>query len=241
MDVRFGEFWRRAPYRDKSIKTPGWLYDYPKGFYSGMESAIREARNIFDQIALDATCDIDKVPAWLSVLSADSKNCNQEFRECVREKICNDLRSIRTSLGFSLCAIYCYVMGFMLECAIKSLDVKSACRTLREILFPNGKENMPLFLYDPKTFVASVMNLLEIALVACAEENILFHGFEMTHPKVLKGRLTSGEWMTVMAYCGQCGSEPLIYGVNNVCTHAKKLICSCGFCCQECNSQGISF
>lgn len=99
----------------------------------------------------------------------------------------------------------------------------------------------PLGIYDPLGTIDALIKALSTLWTA---ENGLIHKFRMFKLRsfnILWGKSNPNEnrWTTLIAYCGECGKNPLVLGESKICEH-RSLICpepDCGFCCDKCEKK----
>jgi hypothetical protein len=101
---------------------------------------------------------------------------------------------------------------------------------LREQLFPFGK-SAPLGVFDPSEGVAAFLeSVLELVKAPTALAGI--RSLQLMSPYWLRGRTESGESVTLIANCYDCGAYPLIRGRHSLCPHGTdRLRCENGHCC----------
>lgn len=223
---------------------PGWIFDYPDQQYESRKALCTAARQLLDSFH-EARCSISDLPRWLLGLEPthpiiNTLKLSQHYRIVLR-----DLAALGDGVGIRRSSVYLYSMGFLLEAMLDESDGSLAFHALEDIIFTGSKETKPLGLIDALAYVSSLVNMLRKVHEEAKRQQLKFKAFQMPHPRILKGQLRDGYWMTLIAYCGgwieephkvKCGASPLFFGEHENCPACGRLVCSaCGFCSEGCN------
>lgn len=246
---------------------PGWVFEYPASFYRERPAFIRGISNQVNWLSEHGAENDEICGAQLVLCSEGGLPPNlkllPEKLECI-----SDLREIGRGLGFSRPALFLYVMARFLEAMIECKDVSVLATTLRDCLFicPDllgtkleeeeclsyGRQielgqNNPLGLYDPFSYVFSLINILRLVAEEVKGEDLRLSSFRLPHPSILQGKTEKGTWITLVAYCGgwrkkpfkaKCGNTPLYLGHNQSCSTCGHLVCEkCGYCSKDCPAE----
>lgn len=139
------------------------------------------------------------------------------------------------------------MIGLFLEALAIADDEKAIAHTVESLIFMDEKDESrvnPLGLIDTQYYVSKVIGMLVRIAAESKRKGLRFTAFRMPHPAILKGKLTDGRWISLIAYCGgwlqepvnvKCGKSPLFFGSQEICPVCSHLICSsCGFCSTSC-------
>jgi ferredoxin len=169
-----------------------------------------------------------------------------------------DIRSWFQVGIFAKRTLVLYLMGTVLESAVKGQDPRSALAAvvgaakIQLISTKNagndwhGLESW-LGFCDPLEYVSSFYTMLATLSNALATHRQRFKSFRIRSPYVLHGILEDGTFVSVVAYCGgwisdptnvKCGMAPLVFGSHQTCPECHRLVCEkCGYChsvCRRC-------
>ena len=225
--------------------APGWLLEYPAAHYDSMPDWGDVTRR---WMGVSADLKVD-VPPWIFGLAAsrsptlDGSSIETEFLRSVR-------RHFR-HFGLSRRSIFWFVLVYMLSC---TRDPEAADK-LNDHLFPDGAKDYPLGLFDPRKYVWSLVQTLKQMIES---NRSLFQSVSHLHLSGLGilQAFTGDQWITILAYCGNCGKCPIFLGKSHT-THeherygngscrscpcdSRRLVCDdCGSCSGRCD-QGIRY
>lgn len=231
---------------------PGWFFDFSDEFYSTRSTASQRIRRLlkkikteyaFEKVFSDSCCAPFARAAWLDLIPdrdcIESKRFMPLFAEAVEQ------------LGFNRRSLFVSLMLYALLHFRSSTELK--IDDLEKVIFPthfNDRSDLvkvvPLGLYDPAKFIYSFIQLLKILCKNAKKELTALKSFRLSGPNILRGRQDNGRWITIISYCGgwnlysnvKCGKNPLILGVNKICSDCGRLICdACGFCSKACQGK----
>lgn len=230
-----------APEEEKDLYLPHWVFDLPRGVYTGRDRALaRITPDLFADrwfwgdahkhplaFALMAGLDVTRTPP-LARLEGWKRNL---FRTLLDRRT----RLARApGAGLSLPVLYRSVLQHFLQTTSRRVPVDFSPFGYREILFFDGSglsEFWPAGVFDP----ARTLGGLITALQHLWRRSTTLAGlrlFRLSGRGILEGRADPGDaWRTLVAYCGNCRFEPLVLGSHAPCANCHKLICKeCGFC-----------
>jgi hypothetical protein len=232
---------------------PGWVFEYRPAHYVRRDSAIESITGLLDEGARWGWQN-KGLPGWLSVLTSKPSDALPD-----RSESSELVRSIRSLLRENRCtrpALYLFVMGYIAEAIIQgSADSAHLRQAINSVVFVRGSEAdqsqaaLPLGLEDSQRYIENLVESMLMVMDSLSHEKIVVDSFRLVHPHILQARRLSGEWMTVLAYCGgwksrprvKCGAFPLRLGEHAVCPSCSHLACNkCGFCwagCQLCEER----
>jgi hypothetical protein len=159
------------------------------------------------------------------------------------------LQEAKRNLGVNRRALYLTILCSVLVNAKKNNGDFSP-KIWRQLLFPIGKSRKrhPLGLHDPQAYIAGLLELLIEMWDHNRDELLSFQRFKLSGPNILRGLDQSGNWRTVLAFCGgwqekpvrvKCGKNPLYLGQSKSCYNCGNLICpDCNHCYSECAANG---
>lgn len=226
---------------------PGWAFEYSSDFYRNRTSCIDQIKDVIQAMIRNGV-EPNDFPGWLLALCPAKTPFIESSLSPTKQAILNDLYDLRENVGYSRPALFVYSMAYILEAiAQKNLWHDSALILNRMIFIVDHKQSdgpSPLGLADPLRYVASLFRVFEQVFEKIQEDGIEFSGFKLQHPSILKGKAISGEWVTLLAYCGgwrelpfkvKCGNTPLYFGMHETCISCGHLICDkCGYCAVDC-------
>lgn len=246
MRSRFGELLDlRGIWKPKFVA--GWAFEYPIEHYPGRNSAISTISETLHQCISDGLKPAD-IPRWLLTLTDDSTLVQQLGLNETELRLWADLRSLERTVGLSRPSLYCYVIGYMLEGLTARKSPDKVLHLLSNAIFPDGLASggaRPVGLQDSLEYIGNLLRMLSIVFNEILRRKEVFTTFKITHPHILSGMRSDGNWLTLYAYCGgwrrdpvlvKCGASPLYLGRHKNCLACGHLICSeCGFCSQACS------
>ena len=187
--------------RDWSTFVPGWLLDYPSGHYESMPDwadVTRRWLEIADEIGTD-------VPRWILGLAA-SRLPELQHR-AFKTPVLHTAQQYFLYFGLSRRTVFWFVFVFMFS----HLRSPRAASELIGHLFADGAKDFPLGLSDPRKYVWSLIHTLNQMIETNRDllqsvSHIRLSGFAILQARVV------GQWLTILAYCGNCGKWPIFLG-----------------------------
>ena len=148
-------------------------------------------------------------------------------------KMMNLARRQRHSLPY----VYMSVLWHFVRMISDSQVDWHPARIRRLLYWRQEARQWPLWVYDPKETVSSLIDIQGKLWDIRKDSGWTFRQFRLAGPHILHGRAAPSErWKTLVAYCGECHAEPLIWGENESCQSCGRLIChECGHCARTCS------
>lgn len=235
---------------------PGWIFDYGKSFYREyLNARTVTSRRIPESLSRsdwDYLLTRTSLAPLIFSLAADSRlytglvdDPSGGFLEILREGL--------SCVGLSRACVFVSILIHFMT-SIRRNEVPNFSR-LRRLIFAPKKSSSPsdfserrylktrpLGLYDPGQYVWHLLHALELMIRNSQHLLSSTRFFRLSGPNLLRGKLSSGEWITLMAYCGgrlenerKCGNSPLFLNGQNLCERCGFIICdACGACSTSC-------
>lgn len=244
MTQRFGNFLEIQNLFNTKFQ-PGWLFEYPDNYYSTRKILLDGLPELITNL-ISLKADSNSIPKWLLSLCKDDYLTDQFELQNEERQIQQDIKDLNIHVGISRSSLYCFVLGYFLESiAIKREPIIVRSNIFRAIFLSDQKNDhiRPLGLHDPMMYVFNLITILSNIYTKIIESKFVFKAFKLTHPQILKGLNTDGNWITLYAYCGgwiqypnvRCGAIPIYFGQDVHCEICGRLICSkCNFCSNNC-------
>lgn len=217
---------------------PPWIYNYPKSMYKSMYQS--RDKFIKDSIKLSffdwKSCKKSGISPIPLYLVANKSNIPIPSGLQIPAGFIPKLVSRISRMNLSLAVIYLSII----EHFVLILHSKSNLycpNNYRPVIFPKLiDKTRPLFLYDPLCTIDGLISCLQKIWENKTEGLERFDDYKLSGHDVLIGRKGCEE-KTLIAYCGDCGNVPLLFGLQKNCRVCSKLICEkCGFCSSKCKN-----
>lgn len=219
---------------------PPWVFDYPDYVYTQRDKARKELKNFPNLDSLkSAPIEFNLIPVSIAVDIDLTEILGDKISEEWELLFLDQLRKRIEKHGLSLPFLFLTILTHFLNMAHSpktSSDFKPD--RYREFLFYKGSDT-PLGIYDPlKTIGALINNLITLWTAGSIRQ---FRQFKLRSFNILWGKSNPNEnrWTTLIAYCRECGKNPLVLGEAKICKR-RSLICpepDCGFCCPTCRGE----
>lgn len=236
---------------------PGWIFDYPVSYYlSNLEDFESKVAAFLLRVtsasrdAEDRSPTLDRkqlVPKWLLSFVDDERIVKPFLKSTDELEIWQVVRRLKQNKGWSRPAVYLMLMASILSKS-KGSSNENLPKLWGEFLFAsevNGR-SFPLGIHDPMQQIFSLKECLEQIWHRSRGLLSEFSSFRLVGPNILRGKTKSGDWKTILAFCGgwqehpfkvKCGKNPIHIAESQSCTTCGKLRCSsCGHCDQSCPS-----
>ena len=221
---------------------PPWVFEYPKYVYTERDKTLKELKDFPNLSSLkEATFEFNLTPvciaADIDLTQILGSKASEEWEQSFLNQLRNRVEKDELSLPFLFLTILAHFCD-MAMCSKKVSDFNPD--KYRRFLF--YKEHYkPLGIYDPLKTIYALIEALSTLWTAENELIRKFHAFKLKSSNILQGTSNSNEglWTTLIAYCGECGKNPLVLGKSKLCEH-RRLICpksDCGFCCERCRDK----
>ena len=215
---------------------PPWVFEYPKYVYTDRDKTLKELRDFPKLDSLkESMCEFNLIPVCIaagidltqSLGSQASKEWEQSFLNQLRSRVEKDELSL-PFLFLSILAHFCDMAMYPKKGSDFNPD------KYRRFLFCK-EHDKPLGIFDPLKTVDALIKALTTLWTAKNELIRKFHAFKLKSSNILQGISNSngGVWTTLIAYCGECGADPLVLGESKSCQYGKLICPNCRFCCNS--------
>jgi hypothetical protein len=222
---------------NQGVHIPPWAFEYPAAAYRVRDESLMDIKSKLE------SWSIRRLPAPLCALVP--KSMPSDHLGGISAEVLA-LRNTMERCGIiTRSVVYAHVLERFCA-ALRSGELFPA-QDVRDIIFYDGLETAPCALADPQCRVARLIDMLEIASQRCIFECRRYDGFSLTGARILRGYLRSGGSVagarqhSIIAYCGQCGKDPIHIGQDYLCEHCGFLKCHCcGYrpvSCKHCASK----
>ncbi len=223
--------------------APGWLLEYPAAHYDSMPDWGDVARRW-----TDVSADLNvEVPSWVLALAASRSPA--PANSPIETDVLRSVRRHFRHFGLSRRSLFWFVLVYMLS---HTRDPQAANK-LNDHLFPDGAKDYPLGLFDPRKYVWSLIQTLRQMIKSNRSLLQSVSHLHLSGLGILQA-LTGDQWVTILAYCGNCGKWPIFLGKSDTShederyatgacrscpCNSRRLVCDdCGSCSGRCE-EGI--
>lgn len=225
---------------------PGWVFEYPPEHYEERLAGIASIPGLIQWLSSHGVKN-NKLPGWLLTLCPDRKLSRSFDISGDKRRTLDDLHLLSDQIGLNRPSLFILVMGTYLESMVSETSNGMPEEILKDLLFIPGAPHSStiLGLDDPQYFIGKLVSTLGRVQLEAYNQRLRFVAFKLTHPSILRGQLASGDWVTLLAYCGgwrevpvrvRCGKTPLFFGQHDVCPECSHLVCDeCGYCSYNCS------
>ena len=221
---------------------PPWMFDYPEYVYTERNEARKELKDFTNLDSLrEATFEFNPLPVSIAAGIDLTEILGNKASEEWEQHFLNQLRNRIEKYGLSLPFLFLTVLTHFLDMVHSSKTVSGfEPDRYRKFLF-SEEFGRPLGIYDPLKTICALINNLSTLWTAENELIRKFRLFKLRSFNILWGKSDSSDnlWTTLIAYCRECGKNPLVLGESERCEYGR-LICpepDCGFCCQTCKEK----
>ena len=198
---------------------PSWVFEYPKYVYTERDKTLKELKDFPNLSSLkEATFEFNLIPvciaAGIDLTQILGSKASEEWEQSFLNQLRNRVEKDELSLPFLFLTILAHFCD-MAMCSKKVSDFNPD--KYRRFLF--CKEHYkPLGIYDPLKTIYALIEALSTLWTAENELIRKFHAFKLKSSNILQGTSNSNEglWTTLIAYCGECGKNPLVLGKSTV-------------------------
>ena len=221
---------------------PPWVFEYPKYVYTERDKTLKELKDFPNLSSLkEATFEFNLIPVCIAAGVDLTQILGSKASEEWEQSFLNQLRNRVEKDELSLPFLFLTILAHFCDMAMYSKTVSDfEPSKYRKFIFYEECDK-PLGIYDPLKTVYALIKVL--STLWTAENGLIrkFHAFKLKSSNILQGTSNSNEglWTTLIAYCGECGKNPLVLGKSKLCEH-RRLICpksDCGFCCDKCGKK----
>lgn len=220
---------------------PPWVFEYPDYVYTERNKALNDFKD-FSRITNSTRNPFENcfVPVAIAsgtnlamVLNHDALD---QWERTFLEQLVNRIQKFGLSLPF----IFLTVLAHFLDMASSGKsDSNFNPDKYRRFLFWEDT-NRPLGLYDPLNTIDALIKALGTLWTADSGLIRRFKIFKLISFNILQGKFDQIDSLctTLIAYCGECGKNPLVLGESELCDY-RRLICpepKCRYCCESCKS-----
>jgi hypothetical protein len=220
---------------------PSWIFDYPAWLYRTRDEALATVAN---ELRRDGWGGVrtGHVPVSIATGVPVASAVLDHLPEWQARLYGRLLQGTQTAGGPSLPFVFLGLVEHFLGVldGTVSVPLDFSPQQYADLVFyrPARREN-PAGLHDPLRTVATLISSLATLWDGLrGGPRYRFLQLELTAPGILRGLPSAREpWRTLLAYCGDCGNDPLIYGVESWCTACWWLRCrACGACSPDCGA-----
>ena len=224
-----------------STFLPSWVFEYPANYYLEKHA---NAAELIDRVIGEAPQSlVHLLPKPWALLSAKESVATRVLTTNEELFIWRLLKSDNSKRSLSRPFIFVAILGSVLQGYI-SEGPKISVDAWRSLLFGGiFEDEFPLGLHDPLGQIAELLDVLDTISRSRTANLKSFQFFKLNGPNILSGQKRSGEWVTLVAFCGgwksnptvKCGKTPLVIGKTTNCQQCGKLVCpECKHCSNGC-------
>jgi len=213
---------------------PFWIFDYPDYMYKLRKESLNILKTIpIPNLSLYNEKNINPIPAFIAAglkHNYDLSSTLLEFEKILRQNISKN--------GFSLPIIFLSVLHHFLYVLASDYTDNYDPYQYNKLIFSTNDKTRPLFIYDPLETINELIQCLSILWEERTDGLKNYKYFKLQGFHILLGSTDNKTWVTLLAYCGECGKSPLIFGRHENCPscYNHKLICpKCDFCSINCS------
>lgn len=233
--------------RDNSKKQignfiPGWMFEYPNDFYENQDQIYLKFEQLTDWMRLNK---IDEdIHISFSIIGDKNLRSSKEDKQH-DNLLVNSLLDMKDSIGISRRNIYLLVLAFTIDSIINRDNYEP--KKWEDVLYYDEDFSAPLGLYDPETYIADLIDVLQNIWTNNKHALLKYDSFKLSGPNILKGLKRGSKPETIIAYCGgwqihnwgkvPCGKNPIFIGESEICQSCGYLICpeeDCKTCNEYC-------
>lgn len=246
--------------REEGNQLPIYLFDYGQDFYRDKVSLISKI----------ATLQDSEIPDW-----EDAKLISKYYKTNLiavflmgkrrppddwimnmsewQKRFVEIINSIPENIRLvSLPFLFFAILIHFIEC-INNEDIAKDYhpKRLSNSFLRVGKYTIGIL--DPFSVIESFINMILVPLWEKRSQIQRFKQFRLIGPQLLQAAYSSSretsQWITLVAWCENCGYFPLVFGVNPTCTACGRLICAnrlrqreetCYTCSKNCRFNRLS-
>ena len=231
----------RAPNREYGELIPPYIFDLdaPLDFYREQRLVCERVRSLTDtQVRELISLHGDAI---LPILLASRRSLPGELMAHLEDwerEFVQGIISLPVSERISLPYLFVYLLLFFVRTVNRQIPPNFPSQWVRWIYGSDNPEGLrPLGIFDPLEIIRNFVNALDILYVNLQKGTLRYRSFDFRGPGLLRGTTENGSTHTLLAYCGQCGQWPLVWGREETCRVCGYLVCSnelCHFCKQSC-------
>jgi parallel beta-helix repeat protein len=231
----------KAPGREYGDFIPPYIFDFdaPLDFYREQLLVCEQVRSLTDaQVSELLSLHGD---AALPILLASRRSLPGELMARLEDwerEFVQGIVDLPVSERISLPYLFVYLLLFFVRTVNRQIPPNLPSQWVRWIYgSDNPKEPHPLGVFDPLDIIRKFVNALNILYMNLQKGTLRYRSFDFRGPGLLRGTTENGSTHTLLAYCGQCGQWPLIWGREETCHRCGYLVCSgseCHFCKHGC-------
>jgi len=239
LQSEFGEFLELDFSRsalNSAFFLPPWVFDFPTHFYRDRDSAIAELRKLPGVIEDLSEFNDGNIHPLLSVLNLLPVGEASTGKDNPEKVFLRGWASVKQKRGPRLPFLLLSVYTDFLKMASRPGNAGFSPDIYRRALFV-GDPKSPGGIFDPLETVSKLIDLL--SQLWSRNRTVLreFVTFRLAGFRVLRAKKKDQSWETLIAYCWNCGEQPLVLGISTGCGHCGYLICpKCQSCRKGCMS-----
>jgi parallel beta-helix repeat protein len=231
----------KAPGREYGDFIPPYIFDFdaPLDFYREQRLVCEQVRSLTDaQLSELLSLQGD---AALPILLASRRSLPGELMARLEDwerEFVQGIIDLPVSERISLPYLFVYLLLFFVRTVNRQIPPNLPSQWVRWIYGSGNPERLcPLGIFDPLNIIRDFVNALNILYMNLQKGTLRYRSFDFRGPGLLRGTTENGSTHTLLAYCGQCGQRPLIWGREETCHRCGYLVCSeseCHFCKRDC-------
>ena len=215
---------------------PPWVFDYPVFVYEERDKALKKLKNFTNLDSLKKPpLEFNPLPVSIAAGIDLTEILGNKISEEWERSFLNQLRDRIAKYGLSLPFLFLTILTHFLSMAASSKTASDFAPAKYARFLFCGEFDKPLGIYDCLKTIDALINNLSTLWTAENELIRKFRLFKLRSFNILWGKSNPNEsrWTTLIAYCRECGKNPLVLGKSKICDH-RSLICpACGFCCKQ--------
>lgn len=212
---------------DSKKYLPLWMFDYPEYMYKNRNYYLNKLKKIpFPELEICKNENINPIPVYIAARIKHNYNLSvplKEFELTLRSKISN--------MGLFLPVVFLSILHHFLSVLSSNSNQNYDPDDYFQVIYPDKYDfTKPLFIYDQLKTISELIKCLSVLWKERTDGLKDFKYFELRGFHILRGSINKDKWITLLAYCGECGHSPLIFGKNESCSKCGHLICNnCGY------------
>lgn len=227
----------KRPGSEPSEYLPPWAFDYPANFYEEQETTLEFVKSLSENEVEEIL--LRDLSNFLPILIRAQRIPPSSWLGMLREWERDFIEGLIHLPKIRLYYLFPYLIKFFVETHAGFHEPHSPEEWKRLLYSSRFPSSRPLGIYDPLNVVLTFIDTLTILYENLGKARMRFKSFYFKGFGLLQARTENGELRTLLAYCGGCGTFPLVFGREENCIRCGYLVCkepSCFTCRLGCIS-----